>query len=48
VPAPAGCTRTSRAQQSKWIDARVIIIPCDCQFSCFFVCCDASGFFVQG
>lgn len=47
MSAAAGGTWTGRAQQLKRIDARVIVAPCDCEFSGLFICGNASRFFVH-
>jgi len=47
MSAAAGGTWTGRAQQLKRIDACVIVAPCDCEFFCLFICCNASRFFVH-
>jgi len=47
VPAAAGGTRAGRAQQLEWIDARMIVVPCDREFPCLFIGRNACWFFVH-
>jgi hypothetical protein len=47
MSAAAGGAWTGRAQQLKWIDTRVIIIPCDREFSGLFIGSNAGWFFVH-
>ena len=47
VSAAAGGTGTGRPQQLKWIDARMIVVPCDRKFSGLFIGSDAGWFFVH-
>src|SRR6266508_6020403 len=47
MSAAAGGTGTSRAQQLKRIDARVIVIPCDREFFGLFIGSNARWFFVH-
>jgi hypothetical protein len=47
VPAAAGGAGTSGAQQFKRIDTRMLVIPCDREFSGLFVGSNAGWFFVH-
>src|SRR6266487_4898214 len=47
MSAAARGARTCRAQQLKWIDARMIIAPCDCEFFGLFIGSNACWFFVH-
>ena len=47
MPAAAGGAGTGCAQQLKGIDARMIVVPRDGEFSCLFVCSNTSWFFVH-
>jgi len=47
MPAAAGSTWTRRAQQLKWIDARMIVAPRDREFPGLFIGGNASWFFVH-
>ena len=47
VPPAAGGARTGRAQQFKWIDARMIVVPCDGEFPGLLVGSNARWFFVH-
>ena len=47
MSAAAGGAWASRAQQLKWIDTRVIIIPSDREFSSLFIGSNAGWFFVH-
>jgi hypothetical protein len=47
MPAAAGGAGTRRPQQFKWIDARVIVVPSDLEFSCFFIGSNAGWFFIH-
>jgi len=47
MPTAAGGTRASRAQQLKWINACVSVVPGDGKFSLGFVGCNTSWFFVH-
>jgi hypothetical protein len=47
MSASAGGAGTSRTQQLKWIDARVIVVPCDREFSGLLIGSDAGRFFVH-
>jgi len=48
MSAAAGGAWAGRAQQLERIDARVIVAPCDGEFSGLFIGCDAGWFFVHG
>ena len=47
MSAAAGGTRTARAQQTKWIDTGVSIIPVDGELAGLFIGGDVGGFFVH-
>src|SRR5258706_6944535 len=47
MSATAGGARACRAQQLKWINARMIVAPCDCEFFGLFIGGNTSWFFVH-